>query len=71
MIVCNCHGITDRKIRRAVREGASSTLQVARRCFAGTGCGGCLPALEKIVCDEREREARRRPDTLAVAAGGS
>jgi bacterioferritin-associated ferredoxin len=71
MIVCSCHGITDRQIRQAVRNGASSTLQVARRCSAGTGCGGCLPALEKIVRDEREREARRRPDALAVAAGGS
>lgn len=52
VIVCHCKGISDRTIRRAVREGAVSGLDVGRACAAGTGCGGCQEAIEEIVACE-------------------
>lgn len=40
--------------------GASNPAEVSRRCGAGTGCGGCLPALRTLLaemglCTEGER----------------
>ena len=58
MLVCHCNGVSDRKIRRVVREGARSLSQVAAACGAGSCCGGCHCEIEKIVraetCTERE-----------------
>jgi bacterioferritin-associated ferredoxin len=47
--VCLCRVVTDREIIRAIDEGAQSLRQVARRCGAGTVCGGCRPAIEALV----------------------
>lgn len=52
MLVCHCKRVCDRAIRRAVREGAVSVQRVARECAAGTGCGGCHPAIEDIIGEE-------------------
>jgi len=49
MLVCHCKRVCDRSIRRAVREGAVSVQHVARECAAGSGCGGCHPAIEEII----------------------
>lgn len=65
MIVCHCQGVTDRAIRRAVREGASTRRQVARACRAGTGCGGCRLAIHAIL----ESEARASERSVAGAIG--
>jgi len=51
LIVCSCHGITDRDIRRLVREGATSPRQVAEACGAGMGCGGCRPCVRALVAE--------------------
>ncbi|HME73770.1 MAG TPA: (2Fe-2S)-binding protein [Myxococcota bacterium] len=53
MIVCHCNGISDRAIRRAVRNGARSLHQIARFCAAGSGCGGCRAVIEEIMDGER------------------
>jgi len=59
MLVCHCNGVTDRHIRRSIREGASSTSEVARRSGAGNGCGGCLEGIRKILrAEAAEREER-------------
>jgi bacterioferritin-associated ferredoxin len=52
MIVCHCKGVSDRAIRRAVRNGARSVHQVARSCAAGSGCGGCYSVIEEIMDQE-------------------
>ncbi len=54
MIVCHCHGVSDRSIREAVQEGARTCRQVARACRAGRACGGCRPVIHEII----ERESR-------------
>ena len=56
MLVCHCHALTDRDIRRAVRNtGACSVAEVGDHCGAATGCGGCHELVAEIVACERRR----------------
>ncbi len=56
MIICSCNVVTDREVRRAALEGASTLRELARSCRAGTACGGCRPAL-KALLEESRRDA--------------
>jgi bacterioferritin-associated ferredoxin len=49
MLVCQCRGVSDRQIRRLVREGACSTRDVVRATGAGRDCGGCRSDVKKVV----------------------
>lgn len=49
MLVCHCRGVSDRQIKRAVRNGACSVRQVARETGAGMRCGGCRTNVTQIV----------------------
>jgi bacterioferritin-associated ferredoxin len=56
MLVCHCHALTDRDIRRAVRStGACSVDEVGDHCGAATGCGGCYEVVGEIVACEKRR----------------
>jgi bacterioferritin-associated ferredoxin len=55
MIVCHCHGVTDREIRACVQNGARSCADVADDCGASSGCGGCESLVADIVHSERRR----------------
>jgi bacterioferritin-associated ferredoxin len=68
MIVCHCHGVTDRTIRRAVREGACSLRQVALASRAGRMCGGCRPLVKKLI-EEESTLPSAAPAAPVVAAG--
>ena len=78
MIVCHCHGIRDRVIRKAAREGARSLRQIARISCAGRMCGGCLPLIRQLIAEERgtapdgpEASGRKRlPGTLSQEVSG-
>jgi len=52
VIVCHCQGVSERQVRKAVREGARSVRQVARACRAGRMCGGCRPVISEIISSE-------------------
>ena len=52
MLVCHCKRVSDRAIRRAVRQGAVSSSAIVRSCQAGAGCGGCHSAIEDILYEE-------------------
>lgn len=60
MLVCHCHGVSDRSIRAAVRDGATCRSSVGEACGAGTGCGGCLPHVDAIIGDERNERSSLR-----------
>jgi bacterioferritin-associated ferredoxin len=49
MVVCHCHRVNDAAIRSEVRMGALTSEEIARRCGAGSTCGGCRPAVDAIV----------------------
>ena len=56
MLVCHCHALTDRDIRRAVRAtGACNVAEVGDHCGAATGCGGCHDLVAEIVQSEKLR----------------
>ena len=54
MLVCHCHGVSDRAIRAAVREGATCRGHVTRACSAGRSCGGCAPMIDQIIRAESD-----------------
>jgi bacterioferritin-associated ferredoxin len=73
MIVCHCKGISDRAIRKAVRQGARSRGDILGACAAGMAgktCGGCVPAIDEIVEREANREGATSPLGLAELATG-
>ncbi len=65
MIVCHCHGITDREIRNTVQCGARDCSEVAEACGAGAGCGGCEALVEEIVQGEHRRLVLVKSDVTA------
>jgi len=65
MIVCHCHGVTDREIRASVQHGARTCADVSDACGAGTGCGGCSSLVTEIVSGERRRLMVVRSDVTA------
>jgi NifU-like protein len=49
-IVCECFGVTDRQIERAVRENHLTTIEdVTDYVKAGGGCGNCHDAIQEII----------------------
>lgn len=73
MIVCECTGTSDRKIRALAEEGVTKVSEVTRRCGAGGCCQSCRPAIARIlrqVAAERESEGTA-PVAAAVAQASS
>lgn len=66
-IVCKCFGVTDTKIKRAIRENNLNTVEeITFYTKAGGGCGACKVKLEDILNEElaeRERLAANAPLT--------
>jgi NifU-like protein len=49
-IICECFGVTEREIERAVRENNLSTVEeVTNYTKAGGGCGGCHDTIRQII----------------------
>jgi NifU-like protein len=49
-IICECFGITDREIEKAIRENGLSTVeQVTNYTKAGGGCGNCHEKIQTII----------------------
>ncbi|MFN2555676.1 MAG: bacterioferritin-associated ferredoxin [Nitriliruptorales bacterium] len=49
MYVCHCRVVTDTQIREAIRCGAGDVCAIAEACGAGGRCGGCLPAVRRLL----------------------
>ena len=49
VIVCHCEEITQRTIKHAITDGATSVAQVSNACGAGRNCGGCIEAIEALL----------------------
>ena len=69
MIICQCNGVSDRTIRKVIRDGASNRNDVVRACMAGRACGGCVPAIDQIIEAEQERIVRSGLTVLELATG--
>jgi bacterioferritin-associated ferredoxin len=66
LIVCSCHAVTDREIRRLARAGACSVREVAESCGAGSACGGCRGTVSEIL-DELDAPRERSSLSLSIS----
>lgn len=57
MIVCVCRSVTDRSIRAARAAGASTPAALAQATGAGSDCGCCRGAVERILAEPCKVEA--------------
>ncbi len=64
MYVCVCNAVTDRQIRAAVHEGASSLKDLREELGVGVTCGTCLPCAGEVL-----RAALRQDPGPAAGAG--
>lgn len=51
MLLCHCRGVNDRKVRKAIDDGARTIQELGEVCAAGTRCGGCWPALAELLSE--------------------
>ena len=55
-MVCLCHGVSERKVERAISHGASTVDEVGFACRAGTTCGTCRETIHDMI-HEMTRES--------------
>lgn len=61
-VVCQCFGVTDKEIERAIRENNLKTVeQVTYYTKAGGGCGKCQPKIEAIIEKVRKEMEKEAP----------
>ena len=60
MLVCSCHGITEKKIGELVERGVQTAAELTRACGAGNDCGMCLLKLEKIFSERTLPQSESR-----------
>jgi len=66
-IVCECFGVTDLEIERAVKENALTSIEdVTNYVKAGGGCEGCHDKIQEIIDATlgREIKAKKKPSRL-------
>ncbi len=51
-VICVCKQVTERRIRKAVKEGRRRFVSVKQATEAGSSCGLCTPIVEDIIRDE-------------------
>ncbi len=67
-MVCNCFGVTEDQIRRAVGENDLSTVEdVTHYTKAGGGCGAACPTIEEILAEALRRAEAQREAKPAAA----
>lgn len=49
MYACLCRAVPEQRVRDAVAAGVSTISGLRDSCGAGTGCGGCLPSLRRLL----------------------
>lgn len=49
LLVCHCKAVFERRVREAITAGARNEFDVAIACGAGTGCGGCVPSIIRLL----------------------
>jgi len=64
MYVCICNAVTDKMIRAAAAEGATSLADLNRMTGCTGGCGSCADLAREVL----QGVHRQTPDTLTVFA---
>ena len=71
MLVCHCNGVSDRTVRRVVRDGALSVAEVGRACGAGTCCRGCSATIGRIIRAESHGQSQSNGPAAAPLASAA
>jgi bacterioferritin-associated ferredoxin len=50
-VICHCLMVTKEEIVQCVHDGLVTVEEIQERTKAGTGCGGCLGAIEDVIED--------------------
>lgn len=50
-MVCLCHGVNERRIRREIEHGARTIEEIAERCDAGSCCLSCHPTIDGLLAE--------------------
>ncbi|GAB6041388.1 (2Fe-2S)-binding protein [Endothiovibrio diazotrophicus] len=66
MYVCLCKGVTDRRIREAVRGGARSMHQLKDQLGVCSQCGRCACSAKRVL--KEAKAEMRNADDAALAA---
>ena len=66
-LVCLCHGVGERRVRREIEHGARTIEEIAERCHAGSCCYGCHPTLDALLAEHEQIVAEPRRRRLRIA----
>ena len=71
--VCRCNNIKYRTIERAIRDGAHTVAEVAKRTGATTGhCGGsCTPEIQQMIADIAAAVPAPAAETIPAGAAAN
>ena len=58
--VCLCNSVSERMVRRAIDDGATSIDEVGASCGAGTTCHGCHDTIDDLLDEHRVAAPRLR-----------
>jgi len=50
-MVCLCHGVNERRIRKEIEHGARTIEEVAHACRAGSCCLSCHPTIDALLAE--------------------
>ena len=69
-VVCECFGVTDETIRKAIVENKLSTVEeITSYTKAGGGCGKCLDKLAEILAESKGSPKTLKPLEIVKPAG--
>jgi len=47
--ICLCKNVFEEEIINAIQNGAKTVKEVSKKTKAGTGCGTCIPKIQKLI----------------------
>lgn len=59
-LVCSCHGVNERRIRKEIDHGARTIDEIAERTSAGSCCLSCHPTIDDLLADAAVTPVRVR-----------
>jgi bacterioferritin-associated ferredoxin len=64
MYVCVCKAVSDSRIKRLVKDGATTLRDLSRETALGTCCGKCVPAAREVLSEALAAQPIRLADLV-------
>ncbi|MGH3924706.1 MAG: (2Fe-2S)-binding protein [Pseudonocardiaceae bacterium] len=68
MLICHCKAVFERRVRAAIAAGARNEFDVAAFCGAGTGCGGCVPTIARMLREADKGQGNKTKENKTYVA---